>query len=534
MSNFSSEWGGVPEALAKFAKSKKTRSLATLGLMTTILAVGGERAFAQDAEPTPNPDQRYTARMVGNPTLRISPDRQAGQVQNMSIPAGAQLEITLVDNIEDDFQWARVWSYTVGSGQNVRTTEIPENQFVYVAVGSVNNEGELDGQVIFVDSISEIEPEVIAAPEAPTDSPEEVETSVPPTEAPMVLNEPQITGTPESGATEIMSRAYDSELGGYTVEVNGQTLVYREGLQRVEMIQLLPRDGEGNTEMPELTGDGPLGDAVVADRYVTTNGLGTMTLEAPAMWRDLPYAEQNNALSFTGTPESQQNLENGMREFWLTMYQRAFGVDEAAAAEMLANDEVIEIHWTTNTNLARVRDIITPDIERILQVRPSMGVSFVVTPDAIDYYFDAWDVNPYPMIAPTAFYERSENDIANGLLPPADTFGFDASPDGRLIIYTEKEASDNGFDSLGLGYQIVGALTHAYDFVGEDGNRGVIDSMYLTNPRKPQQMTDLALAMGIGDMNWSNAEYYSTDLNAPIYTTATPFNLDPVAAYERD
>lgn len=503
---------------ASNARSSTLKKLGRLVAAGFIIATGAEIAQAQETEPTPDPNERYSTISLGTPNVRNQPSINGAVLRQLNL--NAPLEVSLAGEA-DGYEWARIW--------RMNGEDVPAGTEAFVAVRS------LDNTVVFLSELVplEEEQEAIAIPEAPTEN-TDIETTA--TQIPGTLNEPQITGTPEVSTDEILARPYDSEIGGFIREENGQTFVYREGLQRVREVGSNTADGQ--FDMTKIEGEGPLADAIVADRYVTSNGLGTMTLEAPALWRDLPYAEQNNALSFTHTPEAQQNLENGMREFWITMYERAFNVDEAQAIEMLAHDEVIELHWSTNIQWAKIRGSITPDIERVLQLRPSQGISFVITPDAIDYYHTSKDVQPYPIISPTSFYPMPEGTELN---MPADTFGFDASPDGRLIFYTEFEADDRPLDSFTLGYQIVGTLTQAYSFVGENGNQGAagIGSMgrdYLGNSNKPQFVRDLALAMNMGDFDWNNTEYYGNpiDLTAqlPIFSTETPFHLEARASYD--
>lgn len=161
------EWGSAEHAsfinTVSLDKLKRIGKLAALGIILTSAGAVG----AQESDPTPDPNERFTTVAIGTPNLRAADDLQSADIGDL--PFNAVVEISRA-RTNDNYEWARVWSI---NGE-------PVTQETYVAIRSTN------GSQVFLN------PNFVPVnAESNTGTDEAVETveAVPVPEAPIISTE---------------------------------------------------------------------------------------------------------------------------------------------------------------------------------------------------------------------------------------------------------------------------------------------------------------------------------------------------------
>ncbi len=204
---------------------------------------------------------------------------------------------------------------------------------------------------------------------------------------------------------------YSPQHDAYVRDEKGGTLAYR---------RLVDTPGEPGTED---------GEALIQDEIITQQ-LGTITIEQVLQARGVPiYARPQPRFSEVG----ERMVVEGLRTYFLLSYQKVYGISAEEAEQYLADNIELPITWQhTFLNVARSDIQLIPAVVR--SIRPQSGVSFVLLEQPYRLAFAG--TQPYPSLYSSfAYSDRS----------PGHTFGLDAEPGGRLVVYFHQSLSNYSY-----------------------------------------------------------------------------------------
>lgn len=249
----------------------------------------------------------------------------------------------------------------------------------------------------------------------------------------------------------ILAREYNPEVGGYVIEGEGNTIVYRETIK---------------------------GDAMVVDSIETS--FGKMLLEMPVYWQGV---SQENQTQVRWTEKARANMEQGMREFYLVAYQQAYGVNRQESETMLDRDYPIPLTWVKDAHSWIRAGVLTETNSWTRHIRPSAGVSFLFLDEP--YPFSEEYVKQHPRLVISFLHSRSES---------AYIYGFEVTREGRLVIVNYRGGEDSTNKTNQLNYGLIDALRA----VGTDRSFEMAPVYHTDYRRVPDWSRDVMEKLGMG------------------------------------